>query len=85
MLWQTWYDPPPVDVGSIGPDVVEGAELSWDAVVVAVRLAGAASIVVATPLIVVRIGVTVVTGFPLASTETQGSRGLSETRIPKTN
>jgi hypothetical protein len=52
---------------------------------VAVRLAGAAPIVVATPLIVVRTGVTVVTALPLASTETQGSRGLSETRVSKRN
>jgi hypothetical protein len=47
--------------------------------VVAVKLAGAALIVVATPLTVERTGVIVATGFPLASTDTQGSRGLSVT------
>lgn len=45
----------------------------------AVKLAGAALIVVATPLTAERKGVMVATGFPLASTETHGSRGDSET------
>jgi len=44
------------------------------AVAAAVKLKGAAPIIVATPLIVVATGVTVVTGFEFASRETQGSR-----------
>jgi hypothetical protein len=40
---------------------------------------GAALIVVATPLTVEKKGVMVATGLPFASTETQGSRGDSET------
>jgi hypothetical protein len=44
------------------------------AVVVAVRLAGAALIVVATPFTVVSTGVMVALRVPFASTETQGSR-----------
>jgi hypothetical protein len=49
-------------------------------VVVAVKLAGAALIVVATPFTVETKGVIVATGFPLASTDTHGSRGDSVTR-----
>ena len=45
----------------------------------AVKLAGAALIVVSTPLIVERTGVIVATGLPFASTDTQGSSGLSVT------
>jgi hypothetical protein len=74
-LWQTWYEPPPVDT-----DVSVDFESLWELVVVAVKLAGAALIVVATPLTVERKGVMVATGFPLASTETHGSRRDSETR-----
>lgn len=40
----------------------------------AVKLAGASLIVVATPSTVVRTGVMVATGEPLASTDTHGSR-----------
>ena len=77
MLWQTWKEPPPVGSGT-APGVGDGFLSLWE-VVVAVRLAGAALMVVATPLIVVRTGVTVAIGLPLASTETQGLRGLAVT------
>lgn len=73
MLLQTKSEPPPVEVASGAPDDCDGL-LSDCEVVVAVRVAGAALIVVATPLTVVRTGVMVATGRPLASTETQGSR-----------
>jgi hypothetical protein len=62
----------------VAPDVGEGFLSDWR-VVVAVRLAGAAEIVVATPSTVVRTGVTVATGEPLASTEIQGSSPSAET------
>jgi len=52
-------------------------------VAAAVKLKGAAPIVVATPLIVVSTGVIVVTGFEFASTDTQGSRGSSVTGTAK--
>jgi hypothetical protein len=42
---------------------------------------GLALMVVAAPLIAVRIGVTVATGLPLASTETQALRGASVTDL----
>jgi hypothetical protein len=76
MLWQTGKDPPPVAVASAPPDVVVGFESPSVEEVVA---PGFALIVVAAPLIVVRTGVIVATGLPLASTETQGSRGDSVT------
>lgn len=70
MLWQTGNDPP-VDVATAPLDVAVGS----DSPVVEVVAPGFALIVVAAPLIVVRTGVNVATGLPLASTETQGSRG----------
>jgi hypothetical protein len=79
-LWQTGNDPPPVDVLSAPLDVVVGFESPS---VEEVFAPGFALIVVASPLIVVRIGVIVATGLPLASTETQGSRGDSVTGIVK--
>lgn len=68
-MWHTWNAPPP---GSGAPGTEVGLLSLW-LVVVAVRLAGAALIVVGTPLIVVRTGVMVAIGDPLASTETQAS------------
>ena len=73
-MWQTGNDPPPVDVASTPLDVVVGFESPTAEEVVA---PGFALIVVAAPLIVVRKGVIVATALPLASTETQGSRGDS--------
>jgi hypothetical protein len=77
MLWQIWKEPPPVGSGTV-PEVGDGFSSLWE-VVVAVKLAGAALMVVAKPLIVVRTGVIVATGLPLASTETQGLRGSAVT------
>ena len=79
MLWQTKYELPPVAVGTSEPEVGVGFESPCADVVVAVRLWGAALSVVSTPSTVVRIGVIVATGVPLASTETQGSRADSVT------
>lgn len=79
MLWQTKYEPPPVDVGSSEPDAGVAFESPCVEVVVAVKLDGAALIVLNTPSTVVRAGVIVATGVPLASTETQGSRADSVT------
>jgi hypothetical protein len=63
-------------VGVVAPDVVVRIESPTELVVVAVKEAGAGLIVVAMPLIVVRMGVTV-DGFPLASTVTQGFKSDS--------
>lgn len=60
-------------------DVPVGFASLCEVVVVAVKLAGAALIVVATPLTVEMKGVIVATGFPFASTDTHGSRGDSVT------
>jgi len=65
--------PPPVEVDA-SPDVVVGFESPCWVVVVAVKLAGAALIVVGMPFMVVSTGVIVAIGVPLASTETQGVR-----------
>jgi hypothetical protein len=75
-LWQTGNDPPPADVASAPVDVAVGFESPRVEEVIA---PGFALIVVAAPLIVVRTGVIVATGLPLASTETQVSRGDSVT------
>jgi hypothetical protein len=74
LLWQVRRDAPPVDVGNSVPEVGVCVEI-----VVAVRLGGAALIVVTTPLTVVRTGVIVAIGNPLASTVIQGSRADSVT------
>lgn len=78
MLWQTGNDPPPVAVVPAPLEIVVGFESPR---VDDVVTPGFALIVVAAPLIVVRVGVIVATGLPLASTETQGSRGDSLTEI----
>jgi hypothetical protein len=70
MLKQTSNEPPPVAVGN-DPEVIVASSSNLS-VVLAVKLARAALIVVATPLMLVRTGVIVATGVPLASTETQG-------------
>jgi hypothetical protein len=74
-LWHTSNDPAAVCVAEVSPDVVVAAEPSV-AVVVAVCAAGEGLSVVATPLIVVRTGVTV-DPLPLASTVTQGFKADS--------
>lgn len=60
LLWQTWYDPPVVLVAAASSvEVVwalSGVEIGV-VEVVAVMAAGAASMVVATPLMLVRIAV----------------------------
>jgi hypothetical protein len=73
-LWQTGNDPP-VFVATAPLDVTVGLESP----VVDFVAPGFAFMVVAAPLIVVRVGVMVATGPPLTSTETQGSRGDSVT------
>jgi hypothetical protein len=78
ILWHCKNDPPPVAAAAGSPKFVVDSDSACVEVVVAVRLAGAALSVVSTPLIVVRIGVTV-TGNPLALTDTQGSRADSVT------
>lgn len=79
ILLQRRYEPPPVAVDSVAPDVCEGISSDWK-VVVAVRLAGAGLSVVAMPLMVVSTGVIVATGEPLASTETHKSRASAVTK-----
>jgi hypothetical protein len=76
-LWHTSKDPPAVCVAVESPEVVVAAEPSV-AVVVTVTdaAAGEALSVVATPFIVVRMGVTV-DPLPLASTVTQGFKADS--------
>ena len=76
MFWHTGNDPPPVDVAT-APLVVA---VAFESSVVEVAAPGFAFMVVVAPLIVVRAGVIVATGLPLASTDTQGSRGDSVTR-----
>jgi len=78
-LWQTWKDPPAVDAGAAPEEVVGCCESPVVKVVVAVKIAGAALIVVAAPLTVVRTGVIVAMGLPLVSTETHGSKPDSVT------
>ncbi len=70
---QTGKDPPPVDVAVAALDVAVGSN-SLDVVA---KAPGFALIIVAAPSIVVRAGVIVAIGLPLASTETQVSRGVS--------
>ncbi len=78
-LWHTSKDPEAVCVAEASPEVIVAAELSAAAVVaVAVGAAGEGLSVVATPLIVVRTGLTV-DPLPFASTVTQGFKADSVT------
>jgi hypothetical protein len=80
VLWQTKYEDPPVDVASAAPEAGDGFLSDCD-VVVAVRLGGAALIVVSLPSIVVRTGVIVAIGDPFASTVTHGFNADSVTVV----
>jgi hypothetical protein len=61
-----------------------GFESLWELVVGAFNAAGAALTVVAIPLAVEIKGVMVAMGFPIALTDTHGSRGLSVTECVRT-